>query len=389
MIRRLLAPVFFLLIALNAAAASPLDAPMKTVESLRGLTYLHPIAHQTIDRSQLPAKLREQMMKSMPYAPEEYIAVLRALQLVDGKDSDLLDKMIGLYDQQVLAFYDPLTHVYYSIRDLPKGLDNVGIDAESLRQMVEVHELTHALQDQRFNAGDRERSLMKDDDGELAFHSLLEGEATLVMMSALLEKIGQPIDSLVKSPEALSAMNNADMEKMIDPSTPRYFIDSMKFPYLDGLKLVILGYQRGGWKEIDRMDENPPRSTREVLHPDEYFARLEHGGNTAPFTDAPLIATQHVIAVDRFGEFHWRFLLGAKNAAGWLDDRVQVSEDAACEPTVLTETKWENAERANAFRDAYVAFLGDRGIGAWSRVDGTTVRVAYGADDDLARRFAS
>ncbi len=159
MIRRLLAAVFLLGIAASALAATPLVQPMKTVETLRGLTYLHPIEHRTIDRSALPAKLREQMVKSMPYAPEEYIAVIRALQLVDG-NGDMLGKMIGLYDQQVLAFYDPLTHVYYSIRDLPKELETVGVDPQSLREMVEVHELTHALQGQRFNAGRREASLM-------------------------------------------------------------------------------------------------------------------------------------------------------------------------------------------------------------------------------------
>ena len=47
------------------------------------------------------------------------------------------------------------------------------------------------------------------------------------------------------------------------------------------LKLVIDGYRRGGWKMVDRMDEDPPRSTREVLHPSEYFARLGNGPLTS------------------------------------------------------------------------------------------------------------
>src|SRR5437763_16199572 len=108
------------------------------------------------------------------------------------------------------------------------------------------------------------------------------------------------------------------------------------------------------------MDENPPRSTREVRHPSEYFARLANGSTAAVAFDdhSPLPGA---LTVEHLGEFHWRFLVGDAGS-GWVNDRVTVTQDVHCDPTVLADTRWENADRARAFRDAYVSFLRDRGV---------------------------
>src|SRR5438067_523321 len=161
--------------------------------------------------------------------------------------------------------------------------------------------------------------------------ALLEGEATLVMIDYVLDRAGQKLDDVLANPEVLSMLTSSlgAADKTIDASTPRYFAESLKFPYSEGLKLVIEGYRRGGWKMVDRMDENPPRSTREVLHPDEYFARL--AGTAAPavaFDDkSPL---SHVLTVEHLGEFHWRFLVGDAGTGG-IDDRVTVVQNVNCD----------------------------------------------------------
>ena len=183
MSRRLTQFLAALLLAASASAASPLATSMHEVERIRGLRFEHDIRHVSIGRGELPERLRAQMLKSMPYSFDDYMLVLRSLQLVDGKNEQLMTQLIDLYQSQVLAFYDPLDHVYYSIREMPKGMEGTGLDADTMRDMVVIHELTHALQDQRFGAGAREATLTKDSDGELAFHSQLEGEATLVMMA--------------------------------------------------------------------------------------------------------------------------------------------------------------------------------------------------------------
>ena len=386
MFRRLLNLVAMLLLVAGGARAASLDAEMKTVEKLRGLTFERPVELQTITRADLPKVLRAQMEKSLPYSPDDYALILRALQLVDGGTSDLVGSMLDLYESQVLAFYDPLTHIYYAIDQPPASVAGL-MDGDMMRESVAIHELTHAMQDQRFHLGLRDRELQKDTDASLALHALMEGEATLVMMDYVLDRAGQKMDEMLANPEMMSMLTSSlvGSDKTLDPSTPKYFAESLKFPYADGLKFVIEGYRRGGWKMIDRMDENPPRSTREVLHPSEYFERL--GKAAVPskaFDDTSRLPG--ALTVEHLGEFHWRFLVGDASA-GWIDDRVTVTQNLQCDPTVLVETRWENAGRAQVFRDAYAGFLRDRGVIARIALDGVRVRAAYGADAKLMETF--
>ena len=386
MSRRLPNLIAALMLVSAGARGASLEAEMKTVEKLRGLTFERPVVQQTITRADLPKILRAQMEKSLPYSPDDYALILRALQLVDGGTSDLVGSMLDLYQAQVLAFYDPLTHTYYAIDTPPPAAAGI-MDADMLRESVAVHELTHALQDQRFHLGVRDLALQKDTDGSLALHALMEGEATLVMIDYVLDRAGQKMDAMLGNPELMSLLTSSlsGSDKTLDPSTPKYFAESLKFPYADGLKLVIEGYRRGGWKMVDRMDENPPRSTREILHPSEYFDRLgKAGASPAPFDDQSRFPG--ALTVEHLGEFHWRFLVGDAGG-GWVDDRVTVTQNLQCDPTVLVETRWENAVRARAFRDAYADFLRDRGVDARVAIDGTRVRAAYGADAKMMESF--
>jgi hypothetical protein len=386
MFRRLTTFAAALVLLSATAHAASLETEMKTVERLRGLTFDHPVTQRTITRAELPKVLRAQMEKSLPYSPDDYALILRALQLVDAGSSDLVRTMLDLYQSQVLAFYDPLTHTYFALDQMPSAAGGL-LDNDTLRQSVVIHELTHALQDQRFHAGERDLALQKDTDGSLALHALMEGEATFVMLDYVLDHAGQKISDVMDSPEALelltSSMNGADAT--IDPGTPRYFAESLKFPYAEGLKLVIEGYRRGGWKMIDSMDENPPRSTREVLHPSEYFARLARSAASPPAFDDES-SLPGALTVEHLGEFHWRFLVG-NAGAGWVDDRVTVVQDLRCDTTVLVDTQWQDAAHARTFRDAYDAFLRKRALDPRVTLDGTRVKAAYGADDKLMESF--
>ena len=386
MLRRLARMLFVLALVTTSANAASLDAEMKTVEKLRGLTFERPVVQRTITRAELPQVLRAQMEKSLPYSPDDYSLILRALQLVDGSSTDLVGSMLDLYQSQVLAFYDPLTHIYYAIDQPPTAAAGM-MDGEVMRESVAIHELTHAMQDQRFRLGVRDLELQKDTDASLALHALMEGEATLVMIDYVLDRAGQKMDDMLANPEAMSMLTSAigGADKTLDPSTPKYFADSLKFPYAEGLKLLIEGYRRGGWKMVDKMDTNPPRSTREILHPSEYFDRLATtAAASTPFDDRSRLPG--ALTVEHLGEFHWRFLVGDAGA-GWIDDRVTVTQNLQCDPTVLVETHWENADRAKAFRHAYASFLGGRGLEALLALDGTRVRAAYGADAKLMESF--
>jgi hypothetical protein len=130
--RRLSIVLSLLVLAAASAHAASLASEMKTVERLRGLTFDHPVAQRTITRAELPSVLRAQMEKSLPYSPDDYALVLRALQLVDSGSSDLVHVMLDLYQSQVLAFYDPMTHTYFAL-DQPPPSANGLLDNDLLR----------------------------------------------------------------------------------------------------------------------------------------------------------------------------------------------------------------------------------------------------------------
>src|SRR5437762_2203086 len=216
MFGRLSAFVFTLGFVSTSLSAASLDKAMKDVERLRGVTFTRGVTQRTVQRADLPKVLREQINKSLPYSIDDYVRILRALQLVDPKTTDVVGQMMKLYESQVLAFYDPHTHVYYAINELPAAVKGVG-GADMLQEAIAVHELTHALQDQRFHAGEREEKLRRDTDAEMAYHALVEGEASLVMMAWMMEKSGQSLDAAMKTPESLQWLTDATVgDKMVD-----------------------------------------------------------------------------------------------------------------------------------------------------------------------------
>lgn len=364
----------------SCTQASPLAPAMKAVEEIRGKEFLHDVKNVSIERTDLSKHLREQMTKSTPYSLDDWGTLLRALQLVDVANAnagkELVPKLLALYESQVLAFYDAQSHTFYSINQLPKLPEQAAklADPKTLEEMVTVHELTHALQDQHFKLGDKEKALMRDTDANFAYHAVLEGEAVLVMVAHLLGKSGLDFDEVVKDDAMLGMITSAaQAEQMIDPTTPKYFAEMLKFPYLEGLKFVVAAYRRGGWKELDRIHANPPRTTREVLHPDEYFARTFKPRPFDTTTPAGAISAEHM------GEFHWRFLLGPDAARGWVNDRVVVYRPDKNGVRVQAETTWESPERAGAFATAYGAFLKKRGIDAKVQHEGSNATATYTA----------
>ena len=366
--RRTLAATLLSLLALSARGAT-IEEEMRAVERIRGLSFLAPVRTVELERRDLPERLREQIQKTLPYSTEEWVDVLRALHLVDeGTTAELVvSSLIKLYESQVLAYYDPPSKTFYTLRQLPDAVR----DLPQLNEGIAIHELTHALQDQHFAIGAKDLALRDDADANLAYHALIEGEATLVMLAYMVEQSGASLDDMIGS-------NMFDLSaaasQVLPIGGPPYFNEMLKFPYIDGLHFVIEAYRRGGWKELDRVYANPPRSTREILHPEDYF---EHRFTPEPFHRKPAIAVPHLLSVEHLGEFHWRFLTG--NAEGWMGDRVTIAQNAFCETTVLIETKWDSDEHARRFYDAYRDSL--------SKIEGRSVKVAYGADRALMERF--
>jgi hypothetical protein len=365
-------PLHIALLASLAALslfADDLSDQTATVERIRGLKFVKPVEQKTMARADLRKFITAQLEKELPVKPDQYLRVMDALELIDKKP-DTLDKLLALYEAQVLAFYDPSTHVYYSLDKAPEGAEEFG---EILNRAVEIHELTHALQDQRFNAGERLESLRGNSDAQMAYQAVIEGEAMLVMTAAFIEPLGQTVEALVKNEQLLATMATmADMTAGIPDGVPPYFVESLKFPYLEGMQLVIAAYRRDGWSGVDALHKNPPTSTEQVLHPDLFLDKSK------VMTAVPVEASDRSPMVkEKMGEFSWRFLLNDEAAAGWGGDTVQVVDKGEGRLGVFVDSSWDTEADAREFVDAYTAFLKTRSIEPEIRRQKRLVSVSY------------
>jgi hypothetical protein len=360
-------------------AAVDLTGPIETVERLRQQKFSGPVRVESMSRAHLRKHLEGILRSDLPSDPKTYFRALAALRLIDRADG--ADKaMLDLYESQVVAFYDPKSATYYSVDERPSGMP----DVPALDAGVAIHELTHALQDQAFGAG-RAVEAMKDDmDGQLAYHAVIEGEAMLVMIAAMGEMGGLPLDEILANENigALLAAGAAG-NTGVPESVPAFFIESAKFPYFAGLEFVIEAYRRGGWEGVNKLHANRPRSTEQLLHPELYF----DASATLGIPDEPRVGTAagKRLFDAELGEFGWRFLLGDEAAKGWNGDAIRFVRGA--EITVLINTSWDSVDDAQEFVVAYRAFLRKKKINAKFFATGNSVRVAYGPDAAAVSAF--
>jgi hypothetical protein len=395
--RRVLTIALWAVIHAAAAAAAIHPEALAAVERIRGHAFLHPVSTVTISRADLP-RILHQRLESGSYPPaEDYITALRALELIGDPDK-AIEGMIALYASQVMAFYDLDEHRYYAIDSPPPGLSKELAAAPIMTRAIEVHELTHAMQDQLFGAGARAERLRFDWDAQLAYQSVLEGEATLVMLAWMGESSGLSLDQMLASDTIVEALAAQASALGTGGGGERYFAESLTFPYVSGLRFVAAAYKRGGWAAVDAVDSNPPATTAEIQDPASYSPAAHEpasqaaappdplGYSTGPAGPAPQPPSSSPLLRTHLGMFNWRFLLGDL-PPGYRGDLTVVLQDERCQTTVLTESQWASEESARKFADSYLRFLEGRGIGARSSQHGTAVRLGYGSDRGAIASF--
>ncbi|MBW3670225.1 MAG: hypothetical protein KY432_00985 [Acidobacteria bacterium] len=343
------------------------EKEIEVIEKLRGVEFPSGMTHREIRRADLKKFLRNAFARDLSLSEQDYFDSLRALHLLDREPEDPLETLLDLYVSQVLAFYDPVDDIFYSIDETPAG--SKVVMTEAFERAVTIHELVHALQDHSFGAGETISAVVDDWDRSLAYHALVEGEATLVMLAVLIDGLGGSLDQALADDQIVAALGEAATMKLDEEGAPAYFIESLKFPYVEGLAYAIRLYREGGWDALERAHRAPPLSAAEIYDDQA----LEH---IVP------IGFQESLMETTLGEFHWRFLLGDQAASEWVADRVAIIRgDEGL--NILAVTKWSSAGAAAGFADAYGAFLRMEGRKPLVHVDDQSVTVVYGSDQEL------
>lgn len=322
----------------------------KKLEELRGATFQREVAVQY----QSDADFRAFLQKSLDeqYPPERAQRDSRLLQALGylPEGYDLRQGLVDAMSSQALAYYDPAQGTFFVLKtEMPAS----EVDAAVL------HELHHALQDQRHDLAALARPFeapdFQNDDQGMAYKFLVEGEAFYVQMRFALEQQAGPrgvgmLDQVIglygnTGRRELERMERMQLGMMGDDAKaaaaamearaklPGYLYHSIVSPYFKGGVAVHQIFKRGGWDTIDGLFRGLPRSTEQLLHPE----KVEGG----PAPDAPtgvaladlsshLGEGWSLLAANTLGELHLRTLFEtldgreqAAAAAGWDGDRVQ------------------------------------------------------------------
>src|SRR4051794_28894637 len=241
--------------ATGPTAVQPLKVALPAIERFvekeRGLRFKHPVKVNLLGERAFVAKLRKGEGQPKPAEVEQLTATLAALGLISPR-LDVVKAFRTAYDVGTLGFYD--------FKD--KRLYVRGTRATPGVRAVLSHELTHALDDQRF--GLRRSELRKDNqEKDLAFTALSEGDAERTRVAYE--------STLTKADRKIAQQEEGDQSA--PPHVPQVVLLLIAFPYIVGPRFVNTLVAKGGTKEIDAAFRNPPVSSEQLIDVDAYFSQ--------------------------------------------------------------------------------------------------------------------
>jgi hypothetical protein len=181
--------------------------------------------------------------------------------------TDLKAQEIKLMTDQVAGFYDPQAKVMVEVRGKTVlGTTLIGRPVYS-NELLQAHELTHALQDQHFGLGRMLGEVQHNDDEEIAMHSVIEGDATMAGLAYVSGGMTSDVEKNIVT-------HFAAMPDSFEPEangTPLALSVPLMFQYTQGTRFVAEAWERGGWSAVDALYHDPPRSSQEIMDPTLYF----------------------------------------------------------------------------------------------------------------------
>ena len=301
-----------------------------------GLPFREKVEVAFLGREELAAYLRELFDAEYPVALAR--ADERLLQAFDllPPDTDLRALRARVLEENVAGFYDE--------RPGKRRLYAVSEDRSfsPMNQVVLVHELRHAQQDQYEELDAFLGDDVSDfDDRRLAWMSLLEGDATLVMERFVRLRLGS-LGGAVEAPPAGDPAALGTPGLFDVPGAPPVVRDQLVQPYLAGLSFARALWARGGGEALREAWGRPPESTEQVLHPAKFFSR-EKPRVVAPAVGAPSGA--RLLSEGVLGEMLLRTLVeGAGEAAadGWGGDGWRLW-DVGGRTALAWRSEWDSA----------------------------------------------
>ena len=367
----------------------------REVAEAGGLPFRQDVSVAFLGRDELAAYLRE--LFDAEYTVEQARADERLLLAFDllPTGTDLRALRARVLEDNVAGFYDE--------RPGKRRLYAVSEDRAftPMNQVILAHELRHALQDQYEDLDSVLGDEVTDfDDRRLAWVSLLEGDATLVMerfVRLRLGALGAAPEASGEGAEALGAPGLLDV-----PGAPPIVRDQLVQPYVAGLAFARALWAHGGPEALREAWGRPPESTEQVLHPAKFLER-ERPRRVAPAVAAPRGA--RLVSEGVLGELLLRTLVegdAGPATEGWGGDGWKLW-DVGGKTALAWRSEWDRPADAAEFDTAlrarfarrepgrgqggFEVFSGERGRRFALRRSGDAVELLSADDAGLLDRL--
>ncbi|MCA9774539.1 MAG: hypothetical protein KC466_19120 [Myxococcales bacterium] len=365
--------------AVNQALVDRLET---STEALRGLKFREPVGVRLYSKEQLVGFVEETL--DQDYSAQDLEGIERGLVRMGliGPETHYFDLLKATLRDNAAGFYDPEVKEFRLIEDFSPGFAGSSLvsglsfiaQRDYVGELIVVHELTHALQDQHFDLRKTlPRDLPKtDEDAYAARKAIVESEANLVAYGHLYRVDLSETGRRGVLVEALGEGSGAAMDavRAQTPGLPTFVVKELVFQYFGALPLLHRAMARGGWPGVDALYADPPASTELLLHVERYFAvhRDDPVAIGALRADADWLAGTKRLDSNVMGELGVRVMLeefvdaasAADAAAGWGGDRFDILEFPGPEgahTALLWRLAWDTAPDAEAFAGTYARAL--------------------------------
>jgi hypothetical protein len=369
------------------------DDLVRAAEAVRQLKLREPVQVEIEDGEAIAQSLRTQIDDD---EIERARIIYGALGLLDT-ESDIRSMFVAVLGEQVIGYYDPETRRLV-VRDTVMVALAGEPSSEQTQEasLVLVHELVHALQDQRLGLGESYEQA-RTADADNAFRAVVEGDATLAMLAHALGQQGIPLSAAREGIQQMGSYLDLNAlvrgEKLDD--APAIVRVTLVAPYLRGLQFIASVEGRGGWPAVNNAHRRPPLSTEQVIHPQKYFDREPPERIDVADHQELLASGFERVEQDTLGELELSVYLGQRNpsgtndaaAAGWAGDQLVVYRRGE-ELGVVWWTTWDSeAEAEEAYRAAQT--VAPSGTPSLTDRKGRAVLIVLGLPAKLHRSLRS
>jgi hypothetical protein len=348
---------------------------MRELEEIRGFGFTERVVAEPKTQPEIAQGIREYVETTYPDEFYERRSLAWQTIGVIPEGTSIREELLEYVSTQVIGYYDTITGELVFI-----GTS----DPSPLERITLAHELTHAIDDQRFGLEQLDvlGSECRDEPLQAAI-ALVEGNATFFMFQWA-QTFLTVAEQLDLSAEAAAQAQEAP------PSDITPFIDAIQnWPYIEGMRFVTAIEAQGGLDAVDAAFRDVPISTEQIIHPERY-------PNDVPTpVDVPDLAGDlgdgwEDLDVQGVGEMWLDLALdlridgteSAEAAAGWDGGIYRAWSDGEHVALVLA-TAWDSERDAEQFAAAMQRWIvqGDT-VAEILPVQGNALRVAFASDAD-------